>query len=177
MKWLLFFNNIYKATVSVLTAIILVYFMMFASDSAESSTTEAYDFWYDHGCDDAGIADPSDRYINQPGKGPSFHTNEFMDGYDDGFVACSAQGSSPNGNYSDNYLGNGNVTLGVECQMRLLNEGQSYQQLSEHQCFYFNSCVNLGGSSPGCYAGARIINCDIENGKSYYCPAVPMKAE
>jgi hypothetical protein len=147
--------------------------MMFTSDSAESSTTES---GYFVGCNDAKIADPSDRYINQPGKEPSFHTEEFMDGYDDGFVVCSAQGSSPNGNYTDNYLGNGNVTLGAECGMRLLNDDQVFQQLSEHQCFFFNSCVNLGGSIPGCYESARTINCDIESGKSY-CPAVLMGSE
>lgn len=157
MKQLLFYNKTYK----VLMTAIAVYLLMIPSSSAGSAATEVYDNGYDHGCEDAGIADPSDRYINQPGKGPSFHTNEFMDGYDDGFVACSAQGSSPNGNYSDNHLGNGNVTLGAECGMRLLNDDQVFQQLSEHQCFFFNSCVNLGGSVPGCYAGARIINCDI----------------
>jgi hypothetical protein len=174
MKLFLFNNIIHNTTVFVLMVMIVVNFSIFQSGSAGYATTKSYAFGYDHGCDDAGIADPSDRYINQPGKGPSFHTNEFMDGYDDGFVACSAQGSSPNGNYSDNYLGNGNVTLGVECQMRLLNEGQLFQQLSEHQCFYFNSCLNLGGSIPGCYDGARKISCDIENGKSYYCPGALM---
>src|SRR5829696_6759971 len=44
---------------------------------------------YGHGCNDAGITDLSDRYINQPGKGPSFHTEEFMRGYDTGYNACS----------------------------------------------------------------------------------------
>ena len=31
------------------------------------------------------------RYINQPGKDPSFHTEEFMRGYDTGYNACSTQ--------------------------------------------------------------------------------------
>lgn len=51
-----------------------------------------YDSGYDHGCDDAGISDPDDRYINLPEKGPAFHTGEFMQGYDDGFNACSGGG-------------------------------------------------------------------------------------
>jgi hypothetical protein len=46
-----------------------------------------YDSRYDHGCDDAGLS-PPDRYINEPGKGPSFHTGEFMNGCHDGFEAC-----------------------------------------------------------------------------------------
>jgi hypothetical protein len=49
-----------------------------------------FDSEYDHGCDDVKISDPSDRYINQPGKGPSFHTDEFMQGYNDGYNACSS---------------------------------------------------------------------------------------
>jgi hypothetical protein len=48
-----------------------------------------YESGYNHGCDDARISDPSERYINQPGKGPSFHTGSFMNGYYDGFDACS----------------------------------------------------------------------------------------
>jgi hypothetical protein len=107
-----------------------------------------------------------------------------MDGYNDGFYECSTGKSNPDSDYPENFLDenlssnivrDGNVTLGTECGMRLLNDGQVFQQLSEHQCFFFNSCVNLGGSIPGCYAGARIINCDIESGKS--CPAVPMGSE
>ncbi len=49
-----------------------------------------YDSGYDHGCDDASISDPSDRYINQPEKGPAYHTSEFMNGYDAGFNACGS---------------------------------------------------------------------------------------
>src|SRR5215211_6341228 len=49
----------------------------------------SYESGYDHGCDDARISDPSDRYINQPEKGPSFHTEAFMRGYNAGFNDCS----------------------------------------------------------------------------------------
>lgn len=52
-----------------------------------------YDSGYDHGCDDAG-EDPDDRYINEDGKGPSYHTNEFMSGYNNGYDSCSGRGSS-----------------------------------------------------------------------------------
>ena len=34
---------------------------------------------YDHGCSDAQLPF-SARYINQPDKGPQFHTQEFMSG-------------------------------------------------------------------------------------------------
>jgi hypothetical protein len=56
-----------------------------------------YESGYDHGCDDARISDPSDRYINQPEKGPRFHTNEFMRGYNAGYNACSGNGDFPRG--------------------------------------------------------------------------------
>jgi hypothetical protein len=53
-----------------------------------------YESGYDHGCDDAD-EDVDDRYINQPERGPSFHTNEFMRGYNDGYDVCSGQESRP----------------------------------------------------------------------------------
>jgi hypothetical protein len=49
-------------------------------------TKSPFESGHGHGCSDA---DFSDRYINQPGKGPSFHTEEFMRGYDTGYNACS----------------------------------------------------------------------------------------
>ena len=49
-----------------------------------------FDSGYHHGCNDAEILEPSERYINQAEKGPSFHTDEFMQGYYDGFDACTS---------------------------------------------------------------------------------------
>jgi hypothetical protein len=60
---------------------------IFASTTDASS--DPYDSGYDHGCNDAAILDPSERYINQPEKGPSFHTAEFMQGYYNGYDACT----------------------------------------------------------------------------------------
>lgn len=81
--------------------------MLFSSLSAlqlqtvEASSSSPYDSGYDHGCDDADISDPDDRYINQPEKGPSFHTNEFMRGYNDGYDACSDGDSDGGGQATD----------------------------------------------------------------------------
>lgn len=69
----------------LLTAVSVNSFFVTTVSASESSP---YDSGYNHGCDDAGISDPSDRYINQPEKGPSFHTEEFMSGYDAGFSGC-----------------------------------------------------------------------------------------
>lgn len=60
-----------------------------------------YESGYDHGCDDAGISDPGERYINQPEKGPSFHTDEFMDGYNDGYDECSSGGGADSSGSND----------------------------------------------------------------------------
>jgi len=74
----------------------VVFFTGFMSISALTAyaSSDPYNSGYDHGCDDAGILDTSDRYINQPGKGPSFHTNAFMQGYYDGYDACTANSES-----------------------------------------------------------------------------------
>ena len=68
---------------------------------AAASSKSPYDPGYDHGCDDAGISNPSDRYIDQPEKGSSFHTSEFMNGYDSGFSSCSGD---KNEYHSDNEI-------------------------------------------------------------------------
>jgi len=55
-----------------------------------------YDSGYSHGCKDAKITIPSQRYINQPNKGSNFHTNDFNEGYRDGFDACLKSGGANN---------------------------------------------------------------------------------
>ena len=52
-----------------------------------ASGKSPYESGFDHGCDDSDKA-YQDRYINEPGKGPSFHTDSFMRGYNDG-LNCS----------------------------------------------------------------------------------------
>jgi hypothetical protein len=58
-----------------------------------------YETGFRHGCEDAAIEDPSERYINQPGKGPSEHTNSFNVSYDFGFDACSGTDQTLNPKY------------------------------------------------------------------------------
>ena len=70
---------------------LLLTISLIACGSSANSSSDAYDSGYDHGCDDA-LLDPSDRYINEAGKGPEFHTGAFMEGYDAGFTACSDSG-------------------------------------------------------------------------------------
>ena len=54
-----------------------------------------YKSGYNHGCSDAKLSNPDNRYINQPGKGANYHTSEFMRGYNDGFEKCSDGSNLP----------------------------------------------------------------------------------
>jgi hypothetical protein len=73
----------------LLLAISLIPISLTQTQFVNASSKSPYDSGYDHGCDDADISYPDDRYINQPDKGPSHHTNEFMSGYNDGYDNCS----------------------------------------------------------------------------------------
>ncbi len=93
------FNNRIRIIVTLL--VIATSAFTFSNPLFVNSTTP-YDSGYDHGCDDAKISDPSDRYINQPEKGPSYHTSEFMDGYYRGFDICANDTDKENDNDNDN---------------------------------------------------------------------------
>jgi hypothetical protein len=60
-----------------------------------SSNKSPYESGYDHGCDDS---EAEDRYINELGKGASFHTDEFMDGYRTGYRECKEGNSNDSEN-------------------------------------------------------------------------------
>jgi len=57
-------------------------------DDDNGSSNLSYKSGYNHGCSDAKIPNHDNRYINQPGKGASYHTSEFMRGYNDGYEKC-----------------------------------------------------------------------------------------
>lgn len=83
-----------QLTVNNLLAIIVVGLLLVGSiSSVYASSRTPYQSGYDHGCDDADLS-PNDRYINEPGKGPRYHTEEFMSGYYNGFRACGGGGGA-----------------------------------------------------------------------------------
>ena len=83
--------------VSMVTALAIIFIsQQMGGFNAYASESSPYDSGYSQGCDDAGISDPDDRYINQPEKGPAFHTEEFMSGYDNGFESCAQDSSNEN---------------------------------------------------------------------------------
>ena len=52
------------------SAVFISMILAVTTGSSGYASSDAYDSGYNHGCDDAGISDPDDRYINQPEKGP-----------------------------------------------------------------------------------------------------------
>ena len=134
--WKLLFHNkgpliLLLATVVGNGLVIQQSISIFATASASESSP--YESGRDHGCDDAGISDPDDRYINQPEKGPSFHTDEFMAGYNDGFDNCSGQESPP----SDD---DGHQTSGERYYDGVLDWGEACNDLDN---FISEPCSNL----------------------------------
>src|SRR4051812_10417988 len=87
----------YYKILPFLTTLLLASILLPQIQLADAGGKSPYDSGYDHGCDDAGISDPSDRYINEPGKGASFHTGEFMQGYNAGYSNCSDDDSTTSG--------------------------------------------------------------------------------
>ena len=116
---------------------------------ANASSNSPYESGYDHGCDDAGISDVGDRYINQDEKGPSFHTNEFMRGYNSGYDDCSG-GSGGSG-------GNGGSGTSIEDDIRGLctdklnwSEDRCDSVISAGKTFLICRAINLIGLPAPC---------------------------
>jgi hypothetical protein len=85
MKW----RNmkIRRLSIPILITITTIAAVSFIIPNAMAKGTP-FQAGYDHGCSDAKLTF-SKRYINQPGKGPSLHTIEFMKGYNTGLEACN----------------------------------------------------------------------------------------
>src|SRR5688572_19402047 len=62
-------NNVALNSILIATMILTI-----TSSFSVYASSDAYNSGYNHGCDDAGISDPDERYYYQPERGPSFHT-------------------------------------------------------------------------------------------------------
>ncbi len=100
---------------------------------ASASSRSPYESGYDHGCNDADISDSSDRYINQPEKGPSSHTSEFMNGYDAGFNSCA-----------NNYSSGSNYEPESSSQNNQFQPNNRYSNSDEDLVASFCGAVNRG---------------------------------
>lgn len=103
---------------SILALIFVIGTLLTIFDGWSTSSVHAisaHDSGFDHGCDDAKISNSDNRYINQPEKGPSFHTKAFMNGYDDGFDACLSHGDGRDNRDTENINNNNdNFNKGIE---------------------------------------------------------------
>jgi hypothetical protein len=81
------------------TTLLAILCFSIISCSSGNAASDAYKPGYKNGCDDAGILEKADRYINKPEAEPSLNSDEFMHGYNDGFDACSS--SNYNSNMED----------------------------------------------------------------------------
>lgn len=90
---------------------ILAVLLISVPGSALASSKSPYESGFDHGYNDAQLYYPSEHYINQPGKGPEFHTSDFMNGYYDGYAAYEASiAGNPEYDCSEDSDGcNGNI--------------------------------------------------------------------
>ena len=61
------------------------------ADAKNEGGPKAYKSGYSHGCDDVGLPE-DEKYINQPEKGPRYHSQDFMDGYYNGYSTCKEAG-------------------------------------------------------------------------------------
>ena len=148
-------NSVYYGCSGVILAALIASIPSIPSAFASNN---AYDSGYDHGCDDAGISDPDDRYINQPERGPSFHTGAFMDGYNAGFNSCSRSGGD-----NDNNDNNDNDNGGSDN-----NDGRSREDLIDQLCRYIRTnpeIAELAATAlgfPGAGAAASVL-CSLGN--------------
>jgi hypothetical protein len=95
-------------SIVLLSFLFKVSMLSLPTPQGDATSKSLYDSGHDHGCNDADISDPYDRYINQPEKGPSFHTDEFMRGYNSGYNACSQSSAGGGDDKSNGSAGNNN---------------------------------------------------------------------
>jgi hypothetical protein len=105
---------------------------------------------YSSGCSDAQLSNPVDRYINQTGKGASFHSKAFMQSYNEGLDVCSGKSNS-----QFKSGGNSNGTLAVQSPYwipRDIDQGPGFKNIAvfmdnvdaSHNTTYSEVCGRSG---------------------------------
>lgn len=91
---------IYKIGSDNFIPVVVILLFLFRSSLFSGYVNGVQDFGYSHGCSDAQIPNPVNRYINQPEKVSSHHSDAFMESYLNGFKDCSNLDSGSSGNNS-----------------------------------------------------------------------------
>ena len=156
-------NRKYVATLSIILGILTMLTMH--SQLGQSTYAAPHTSGYNHGCSDAQISDPSQRYINQPGKGSDFHTDAFMQAYNEGFDACSGDSNSNSNDNSDSSDG-GNGGNSEQTDNQQNNNQQNDQSgLTDKICNALNNgagaalipLLHLAGIATGGTVNAAIM--------------------
>jgi hypothetical protein len=141
----------------------------------EAASKSPYDSGHDHGCNDADISDPHYRYINQSEKGPSFHTDEFMRGYNSGYNACS-QGLAGGGDDESNGSAGNNNGLRVIVHMAGVGFACVYSERQDLGCNEVDDpgSIEFVFSEGSVETGEEFTACfkDRENEPFYKCETV-----
>jgi hypothetical protein len=92
------YNNkhlVFTTIVVLLNTTLIISAITFPVFTVKAYTESPYNSGYDHGCNDIKISNTDDRYIHQPGKGPPYHSDSFMNGYHNGFDSCYDSNNLP----------------------------------------------------------------------------------
>jgi hypothetical protein len=118
-------------------------------DPISASSKSTYESGYDHGCDDSELK-AEDRYINEPGKGASFHTDEFMDGYRSGYQECKEDSSNDSENDDDSSSG-----VNSDCFKEGYNDGRDNPFSLEK----YRNCGGSIGAGNNAYYNGFVAGC------------------
>ena len=113
-----------------------------------ASNKSPYESGYDHGCDDSEL-EAEDRYINEPGKGASFHTDEFIDGYRTGYQECKESNSNDSNN------DDGPSSINGDC----FNEGYTDGRDNPFSLEKFRDCGGSMGAENNAYYNGFVAGC------------------
>ena len=126
-------NRKYVMTCSISLGILTLLTML--SPLGQQVYAAAHTSGYNHGCSDAQISNPSDRYINQPEKGSSFHSDAFMQAYNEGFGACSG---GSNGNDDSDSSGDSNSNSNHNSDQSSNSGSGSHSSMVDKGCNLIN---------------------------------------
>jgi hypothetical protein len=118
-------------------------------DPISASSKSPYESGYDHGCDDSELK-AEDRYINEPGKGASFHTDEFMDGYRTGYQECKEGNSNDSENDDEP-----SSSVNSDC----FNEGYNDGKDNPFSLEKYRDCGGSMGAGNNAYYNGFVAGC------------------
>lgn len=100
---------------------------------------KAYKSGYNHGCDDVGLP-ANQKYINQDEKGPAYHSQDFMNGYYDGYASCQEAGiavdNSETNTAVDDSFNNRDSVVQPQSQTAVTTQSNSCpQQIINGDCY------------------------------------------